>query len=107
VDAEKVRSAVLQFASQSKTFEDIRQTEENISLHVKDQAAGDKWIEWQIRSHTAPSGRYAAGVTYLAQTVFFRPHGLPGFLYWYLLYPFHVISFRNRIRSIAERSKKI
>jgi uncharacterized protein YbjT (DUF2867 family) len=107
VDSEKVRSAVLQYASQSKTFEDVRQTEENISVHVKDQAAGDKWLEWRINSHTAPSGRYAAGVTYLAQTVFFCPHGLPGFLYWYLLYPFHVLNFRNSIRSIVEQSKKI
>jgi hypothetical protein len=26
---------------------------------------------------------------HLSQTLFFSPRGLPGFLYWYLLYPFH------------------
>jgi len=28
-------------------------------------------------------------------TLFFSPHGLPGFLYWYLLYPFHNITLRR------------
>jgi len=31
-------------------------------------------------------------------TLFFSPHGLPGFLYWYLLYPFHLIRFRGLMR---------
>jgi uncharacterized protein YbjT (DUF2867 family) len=30
-----------------------------------------------------------------SQTLFFSPRGLPGFLYWYLLYPFHWLKFRG------------
>jgi uncharacterized protein YbjT (DUF2867 family) len=30
-----------------------------------------------------------------SQTLFFSPRGLPGFLYWYLLYPFHWLRFRS------------
>jgi uncharacterized protein YbjT (DUF2867 family) len=32
-------------------------------------------------------------------TLFFRPRGLPGFLYWYLLYPFHLVRFRGLMRK--------
>jgi hypothetical protein len=28
-----------------------------------------------------------------SRTIFFSPRGLPGFLYWYLLYPFHWLRF--------------
>ena len=30
-----------------------------------------------------------------SQTLFFSPRGMPGFLYWYLLYPFHWLRFRG------------
>lgn len=30
-----------------------------------------------------------------SQTLFFTPRGLPGFLYWYLLYPFHWLKLRG------------
>lgn len=30
-----------------------------------------------------------------SQTLFFSPRGLPGFLYWYLLYPFHWLRIRG------------
>jgi hypothetical protein len=68
-----------------------------ILVCVKDQIAGKKWIEWRI-SH-------ATSVTYMTQTVFFSPRGLPGFLYWYLLYPFHLLNFRGLIKSIVMQSE--
>lgn len=40
---------------------------------------GDMWLERDQHS----------------RTLFFSPHGLPGFLYWYLLYPFHWLRFRR------------
>jgi uncharacterized protein YbjT (DUF2867 family) len=52
---------------------------------------GEMWIETQI-SH-------AESVTYLSHTLFFSPRGLPGFLYWYLLYPFHWLRFRGLIHT--------
>jgi hypothetical protein len=42
---------------------------------------------------------------YLSQTVFFCPRGFPGFVYWYLFYPFHIFRFRSLIKSIAEKSQ--
>jgi hypothetical protein len=72
--------------------------------HVPNQAGGKKWIEWrvgQIGREASPRGN----LTYLAQTVFFCPHGLPGFLHWYLFYPFRLFHFRGLIKSIAKQSE--
>jgi hypothetical protein len=55
---------------------------------------GKQWIEWSVR--------HATGVTYMSQTVFFCPRGLVGFLYWYILYPFHMLHFRGLIRKHAQ-----
>jgi uncharacterized protein YbjT (DUF2867 family) len=68
-------------------------------FHLNDTFFGDQWIEWRaIPSHTE-------NVTCLSQTVFFSPHGLPGFLYWYLLYPFHLRRFRHLIDKIVRQSE--
>ena len=37
-------------------------------------------------------------------TLFFSPRGLPGFLYWYLLYPLHWFRFHVLFRRIAWKS---
>jgi len=52
---------------------------------------GEMWFETKI-SH-------AESVTYLSRTLIFSPRGLPGFLYWYLLYPFHWLRFRGLIHT--------
>ncbi|HEY5731441.1 MAG TPA: NAD(P)H-binding protein [Anaerolineales bacterium] len=57
---------------------------------------GEMWLEGQTR-HTAE-------VTYIFQTIYFSPRGLPGFLYWYLLYPFHWLRFRGLTRKITRQS---
>ena len=44
---------------------------------------GKLWLEQHIEQN------------HLSQTIIFSPCGLPGFLYWYLLYPFHWLRFRG------------
>ena len=39
-----------------------------------------------------------------SQTLFFSPRGLPGFLYWYLLYPLHWFRFQRLLRTMAKPS---
>jgi uncharacterized protein YbjT (DUF2867 family) len=39
-------------------------------------------------------------------TLFFSPRGLPGFLYWYLLYPFHWLKLCGLLWKIAGQSKQ-
>jgi len=60
------------------------------------KAPGEGWMEWRVEME----GKH----TRLIQTAFFTPYGLGGFLYWYLLYPFHVFVFRGLIKSIAHNS---
>lgn len=75
----------------------VHETQDQILAHVKDQVAGKKWIEWRVAQ--------IDNSTYISQTIFFCPRGLAGFLYWYLLYPFHLLYFRGLINNIAKQSK--
>jgi hypothetical protein len=52
---------------------------------------GEMWVE-----------AHAQG-SFLSQTLFFSPRGLPGFLYWFLLYPFHLMLLRGFQRRLAGR----
>jgi len=72
---------------------ETQEPNKQIMVCVKDQSAGEKWIEW--RTHRAED------LTSLSQTVFFAPRGLPGFLCWYLLYPLHLNSSRRLIQTIT------
>jgi uncharacterized protein YbjT (DUF2867 family) len=76
----KVFDALKHFIEQSDAFVEISRTDERIRVCAKDQTAGEKWIEWRVHQRN--------DLTCLSQTVFFCPRGLPGFLHWYLLYPF-------------------
>jgi uncharacterized protein YbjT (DUF2867 family) len=68
-------------------------------LHSSNRSIGEEWIEWRI----SPIG--SLSFTYLTQTVFFCPHGLPGFLYWFFFYPFLFMNFRGLMKTIAKRSE--
>ena len=97
-EPEKVFNGVKQLADQSNSLTE-KDRQQKILVCVKNQLTGKKWIEWRV----TPS--HAKSVTYLSQTIFFSPHGLPGFLYWYFLYLFHLLSFRNLIDKIARQSE--
>lgn len=71
--------------------------EKGIRLIEKKFLFGTQWIEWRVR--------HVTDVTYISQSAFFCPHGLPGFLYWYLLFPFHKLKFRGLIHKIARQSE--
>jgi len=47
----------------------------------------------------------AAPVT-IRQTATFDPIGLSGLLYWYALYPIHVLMFGGMLRAIARAAEK-
>jgi uncharacterized protein YbjT (DUF2867 family) len=64
------------------------------SIH-KSTFFGETWLEW----HTGQNGT-------LSYTLYFHPRGLPGFLYWFLLYPFHWLRFRGLLRKITKQSKQ-
>ncbi|GAB4503559.1 MAG: SDR family oxidoreductase [Anaerolineales bacterium] len=67
-------------------------------LRAELKAPGDGWMEWKVQPHE--------GGSLLTQTAFFAPHGLPGFLYWYGLWPLHTLVFRGLLRALARQSEK-
>jgi len=54
---------------------------------------GRGWLQWETKRER--------GGTRLRQVASFAPDGLPGALYWYLLYPFHRLIFTDMIREIG------
>lgn len=68
---------------------EINEINSRVVAGNKNQRFGGQSIEWRIDQ------------TRLSQTVFFAPRGLPGFLYGYLLMPFHKIQFKQLAQKIA------
>ncbi|NTV77748.1 MAG: DUF2867 domain-containing protein [Clostridiales bacterium] len=94
------------FAGPNNTFEKVRwstpfyeyKSMNGIMLLLNDMGMflPVMWMEWRVEA--------SENCTRLNQTAYFTPHGLGGFLYWVLLYPFHVCIFRGLIKSIARNS---
>jgi hypothetical protein len=85
----------------------VEAEEKNCRILVGDTGRrfGNRWVDWRVRHAGREASPNGGSVTYVTQTVFFSPHGLPGFLYWILLYPFHWIKFRGLIRGIVRQSQ--
>jgi uncharacterized protein YbjT (DUF2867 family)/uncharacterized protein YndB with AHSA1/START domain len=62
-------------------------------LRAEMKVWGGAWLEFQ----TEPLDN---GRTRLTQTARYYPKGLPGFVYWYGVYPLHVLVFRGMARAI-------
>ncbi len=71
----------------------------HLLLYSELEAPGKGWMEWRVEAEENGAR--------LTQTAYFAPRGLPGFLYWYLLYPFHAFVFRGLLRAIARIAQKI
>jgi hypothetical protein len=101
-ESKEILHVIQQLTDRPNWQVEVDPVQQRILVCVRNQIAGKKWIEWRIRRAT-PQGRFAASMVYISQTVFFSPRGLPGFLYWYLLYPFHQWKNRGLIGEIANR----
>ena len=74
-------------------------TKTKFIVRINQQTFGEQWIEWHIVHAVSPA------CATLTQTIFFSPRGLSGFLYWYVLYPFHLFRFRGLIHKIVKKSE--
>ncbi len=61
-------------------------------LYAEMKLPGEAWLEFQIEGQE------------LRQTAIFRPNGVSGRLYWYLLWPFHWFIFRGMAHAIVHSS---
>jgi uncharacterized protein YbjT (DUF2867 family) len=94
--AERVCQAIMKIIS-NHSWRIEREEHSHVLVRSSVQRFGRQWLDWRVSRTDSP--------TYITQTVFFSPHGLPGFLYWILLYPFHWIRFWGLIREIARQSQ--
>lgn len=63
-------------------------------LYAEMKVPGEAWLEFNVKA----SG---TGGSTLIQTASFRPKGLAGRLYWYVLLPIHQLIFRGMAKEIA------
>jgi uncharacterized protein YbjT (DUF2867 family) len=62
-------------------------------LYAEMKLPGEAWLEFKIDKNNV-----------FAQTATFRPLGLSGRLYWYLMLPFHAFIFKGMMLNIAKGS---
>ena len=70
-------------------------TDENknrLLLYAEMKLPGEAWLEFRI----SEDGKH------LSQTATFRPRGLTGRLYWYLVSPLHYFVFQGMAEKIAK-----
>lgn len=69
--------------------------EKRLLLFAEMKLPGEAWLEFKIDEHQV-----------LTQTATYRPLGLLGRLYWYVVLPFHGVVFKGMINKIAEENVK-
>jgi len=67
-------------------------TRKRLLLYAEMKLPGEAWLEFNISDE---------GI--IRQEATFRPVGLAGRFYWYLMLPFHYFIFRGMLRKIAEK----
>ncbi|MFB6257376.1 MAG: SDR family oxidoreductase [Flavobacteriales bacterium] len=72
----------------------VEQAPLRVLLYAEMKVPGDAWLEFRIEEG-ADGDRFI-------QKASFRPKGLAGRLYWYLVSPFHYFVFRGMARRIAQ-----
>jgi uncharacterized protein YbjT (DUF2867 family) len=70
--------------------------EGRLLLFAEMKLPGEAWLEFKIENHQ------------LVQTATFRPKGLAGRLYWFIVYPFHGFIFKGMLKKLTKmKSKKL
>jgi len=67
-------------------------------LYAEMKLPGEAWLEFRITNN--------GGKNFLQQTATFRPKGLLGRLYWYLVLPFHYFVFNGMAENIISFNKE-
>jgi hypothetical protein len=66
----------------------------HLILYAMMKVPGEAWLEFRVVNGQASP--------LLIQTASFRPKGVLGRLYWYVLAPFHFFIFRRMAKALAE-----
>ncbi len=73
-------------------------TGKRLLLYAEMKLPGEAWLEFKILHRN--------GVSMLSQVATFRPNGLWGRLYWYIMWPFHLFIFKGMARRLTSYSAK-
>lgn len=73
---EKIFNSIMHFIHAQGWQIEVNEKNSRIVAYNQNQRFGSQWTEWRLDQNR------------LAQTIFFSPRGLPGFLYWHLVMPF-------------------
>jgi len=68
-----------------------------LRLRAEMKLPGRAWLEFEIE----PQGSNSL----IRQTAIFDPIGLTGLAYWYLLYPFHNVIFKEMLEGVAAAAR--
>ena len=68
-----------------------------LRLHAEMKLPGQAWLQFEVLPD--------AKGTRVEQTAFFEPHGLPGYLYWYSVLPFHRFVFPGLIGAVKQQAE--
>ena len=71
-----------------------------LRLRAEMKVPGQAWLEFEIITQ-------GESEVHITQTAYFIPAGLPGLLYWYTLYPIHVVIFQGMISVIANKAESL
>ena len=63
-------------------------------LYAEMKVPGEAWLELKLVNFH--------GKAFLSQVATFRPRGLWGRMYWYTMWPFHLVLFRGMARQITK-----
>ncbi len=69
--------------------------EKRLLLFAEMRVPGEAWLEFDIDQNNI-----------LHQTATFRPRGIWGRIYWYMMVPFHYFIFGGMIRNVVRQAKK-
>ena len=69
-----------------------------LRLTAEMKLPGRAWLQFEVEP--------ANGGSTLTQTSIFDPVGLPGLLYWYVLWPAHSLIFRGMLKGIGQASTR-
>ena len=76
---------------------EVYEPDNHLKLAAEMKVPGRAWLEFEV----TPTARGSS----IRQTAIFDPVGLWGLIYWYSLFPLHVIIFGGLLREIARRAE--
>jgi hypothetical protein len=73
------------------------ETDRRLVLRAAMKLPGRAWLEFNLSSA-------AGGQTLLRCCAWFEPRGLVGELYWWALYPVHILIFRGLVEAVCKKA---